>query len=64
MKVSKRNIAWLVAIAIVGVGAGFAFGLSWGLIAAGATVVVSEIVERVARAKRKREQAARHVEPN
>jgi hypothetical protein len=62
--VSTRNIVWLVAIVVVGVSAGFAFGYRWGLGAALVVVVASEIVERLARAKRRRDKAATEVEPN
>jgi hypothetical protein len=57
---SKRNIAWLVAIVVVGAIVWVAAGWLWGLIAAVAVLVVSELVERQARAKR---QAERGVTP-
>jgi uncharacterized protein involved in cysteine biosynthesis len=56
--VSKRNLAWLVAILAVGVLGWLTFGIVPGLIAAAITLAVSEVVERRARAQRR---AARDV---
>lgn len=55
---SKRNLAWLVAILAVGVLGWLTFGIVPGLIAAAITLAVSEVVERRARAQRR---AARDV---
>lgn len=53
---SKRLAVWLIAIVAVGVIVWVAFGLVWGLLAAAATLVASEAVERV---RRRRLRAAR-----
>lgn len=53
---NARNIVWLGVIVAVGVVGVVAFGLAWGLIAAGVTLVVSETAERLVR---KRRRAAR-----
>ncbi len=50
---SKRNLAWLLTVLAVGAVCWIAFGVVLGLIAAAATLVVSEIVERRARAQRR-----------
>ena len=50
---SKRNMAWLAVVLAVGVLGWLAFGIVAGLLAAAATLVVSEVVERRARAKRR-----------
>jgi len=57
----KRNVVWLVVIIAVGVVGWLAFGIVVGLLAALTTLVISEVVERRARAKRRaaRETAAR-----
>jgi uncharacterized protein involved in cysteine biosynthesis len=55
----KRNMIWLAIIIAVGVIGWLAFGLVIGLIAAGVTLVVSEVVERTARARRRSAQTAR-----
>ena len=49
----KRNIVWLVVIIVVGLAVWRAAGIVAGLIAAGVTLAISEIVERLARAKRR-----------
>jgi hypothetical protein len=49
----KRNMIWLAVVIAVGVIAWVAFGLVVGLIAAGVTLLVSEIFERWARARRR-----------
>jgi hypothetical protein len=54
--VSKRNMIWLVAVLVVGALAWIAFGVVVGLIAAGAMLALSEVIER--RARRKRRAAA------
>lgn len=50
---SKRNIAWLVAIIAIGVVVALIANVVWGLIAAAVVLVVSELVERSARRKRR-----------
>lgn len=50
---SKRNLVWLVAIVVVGAVAWITAGPLWGLVAAVATLLVSEVVERVVRARRR-----------
>jgi MFS superfamily sulfate permease-like transporter len=50
---SKRNIAWLVAVVVVGVVGSIALGIGWGLLAAAVVLVVSELVERSARRRRR-----------
>lgn len=53
---NKRNIVWLVAIVVVGVVGWIALTWWLGLAAAGVTLVVSEVVERAVRKRRR----ARH----
>jgi uncharacterized protein involved in cysteine biosynthesis len=53
-----RNLVWLAVIVAVGVLGWLAFGLVVGLIAAATTLVVSEVVERVARARRRAAQTS------
>jgi hypothetical protein len=53
---SKRNIAWLVAVIVAGVVVWIAAGILWGLLAAVITLVASETIER---AQRKKRRAAR-----
>jgi hypothetical protein len=55
---TKRNVAWLVAIVVVGIGAWIPLGFVWGLIAAVAVLIGSELMER---ARRKRRRAARGI---
>ncbi len=43
---SKRNLVWLVVVVVVGATIGVAVGWLWGVLAAIATLVVSEVVER------------------
>ncbi len=50
---SKRNIIWLVVVIAVGVIGWLAFGIVVGLLAAVATLIVSEVIERRARTKRR-----------
>ena len=50
---------WLVAVVIVGVVVALAANVVWGLIAAGATLLASEVVERT---RRQRLRAARGAE--
>jgi heme exporter protein D len=50
---------WLAAVVVVGVVAAVIAGLVWGLIAAGATLLASEVVER---ARRQRLRTARGAE--
>ncbi len=51
---SKRNMTWLVAVIIVGVIAWLTIGIIAGLVAAAVMLAVSEVVERKARAQRRR----------
>ena len=51
---SKRNVAWLVAVVAVGVLVWTVSSIVWGVLAAAATLAASEVVER-ARRKRRRE---------
>lgn len=51
---SKRNMIWLVAIIAVGVLGWLVLGVVVGLVAAAVVLVVSEVVERRARAQRRR----------
>jgi hypothetical protein len=53
-----RNMVWLAVIVAVGLIGWLAFGLVVGLIAAAITLVVSEVVERWARARRRSTQTA------
>ena len=55
---SRRNVIWLVAIVVVGAVVWIAAGWLWGLLAAVATLVVSEVVERRRRARLRRERGA------
>ena len=50
---SKRNIAWLVVVVVVGVVGSIVLGIGWGLLAAAVTLVISEVVERSARRRRR-----------
>jgi nitrogen fixation protein FixH len=50
---SKRNVVWLVAIVVVGAIAWVAVTWWIGLVAAGATLAVSELFERAARKRRR-----------
>jgi hypothetical protein len=52
LKVSQRNLIWLVAVVAAGVIAGFAFNWKVGLTAAVVVLAISETVERAARKKR------------
>jgi uncharacterized protein involved in cysteine biosynthesis len=54
----KRNMVWLAVIVAVGLIGWLAFGLVVGLIAAAITLVVSEVVERSARARRRAAQTS------
>ena len=51
---SKRNVVWLVIIVAVGVAVWVTAGVLWGLLAAGVVLAGSEVVERIARARRRR----------
>jgi hypothetical protein len=53
-----RNMVWLAVIVAVGLIGWLAFGLVVGLIAATITLVVSEVVERWARARRRADQTS------
>ena len=50
---SQRNIAWLIAIVVVGVVVGITVGIGWGLGAAAVVLVLSELVERAGRRRRR-----------
>jgi NADH:ubiquinone oxidoreductase subunit 3 (subunit A) len=50
---TKRNMAWLAAVLAVGVLGWIAVGIVVGLLAAAAMLVVSEVIERRARTKRR-----------
>ena len=50
---SKRNIIWLIAIIAVGVFGWLTVGIVFGLIAAAVVLLVSEVIERRARAQRR-----------
>lgn len=50
---SKRNIAWLAAIVVIGGIVWIAANFVWGLVAAIVTLVVSEVVQRTARQRRR-----------
>jgi uncharacterized protein involved in cysteine biosynthesis len=52
--VSKRNMIWLVAVIAVGAIVWFTLGVVAGLVAAASMLVISEVVERRARAQRRR----------
>jgi hypothetical protein len=52
-RVSTRNLVWLAVIAVAFVVGWVASGFWVGLIAAVAVLVVSEVYERIARAKRR-----------
>ena len=53
-----RNIVWLAVIVAVGLIGWLAFSLVIGLIAAAVTLVVSEVFERWARARRRAAQTS------
>ena len=53
---SKRNMTWLAVVVAVGALVWLAFGVVFGLLAAAATLVVSEVVERRVRAKTRTDQ--------
>lgn len=50
---SKRNLIWLAIIVVVGLIFFLAISWVWGLIAAGVVLVISEIVERIHRQRRR-----------
>ncbi|HEY5662861.1 MAG TPA: hypothetical protein VIS05_02370 [Ilumatobacter sp.] len=50
---SKRNVAWLVVIVVVGVSVWAVAGFVWGLAAAAGTLILSEAIERVVRRRRR-----------
>jgi len=52
--VSKRNMIWLAVVIAVGLLAWLTFNIVVGLVAAAVMLAVSEIVERRARAERRR----------
>lgn len=56
---STRNLVWLAAVVTAGVVVGIAAGWVWGLVAGAVVLGVSEVVQRTARRKR---QAAAGVE--
>ena len=53
---SKRNLAWLAVVIVAGVAVWIMVGILWGLLAAGVTLVASELIERT---RRRRRRAAR-----
>lgn len=53
---SKRNLAWLVIVLVVGALVWVTFGVVPGLVAVGLVLVASEVVERRARTKRRAAQ--------
>lgn len=53
-----RNLVWLAIIVAVGLIGWLAFGLVVGLIAAAITLLVNEVVERWARARRRSAQTS------
>ncbi len=55
---SKRNMIWLVAVIAVGAIVWFTLGIVAGLVAAAVMLVISEVVERRARAQRRRASVA------
>lgn len=55
---SKRNTIWLVTVVAVGAIMWITLGVVAGLVAAAVVLVVSEVVERRARAQRRRASAA------
>ncbi len=50
---SKRNVVWLIAVLLVTAIVWVAAGVVWGLLAGAVTLVISEVVERRARAQRR-----------
>lgn len=55
---NRRNVVWLAVIVVVGVVVVVAAGWLWGVLAALATLVVSEVVERGRRARLRAERGA------
>lgn len=55
---TRRNVAWLVTVVVVGVVAGLRWGWVVGLLGALAVLVVSEVYERARRARLRRERGA------
>jgi hypothetical protein len=53
VRIMKRNMVWLAVIIAVGLIGWLTFGLVAGLVAAAITLVVSEVFERWARARRR-----------
>ncbi len=58
VRMMTRNMVWLAVIVAVGLIGWLAFGLVVGLIAAAVTLVVSEVFERWARARRRTAQTS------
>lgn len=50
---SKQNAAWAAAVVAVGAIVWIASGAIWGLIAAAATLLLSEVVQRTMRMRRR-----------
>jgi hypothetical protein len=50
---SKRNLAWLAAIVVVGAVLWIAFSWLWGVVGAVVVLVLSETIERSQRRKRR-----------
>jgi ABC-type Mn2+/Zn2+ transport system permease subunit len=55
--VSSRNLVWAAAVAVVIVVVGLAVSWMWGVVAGVVVLVISEVYERNARAKRRRARA-------
>lgn len=55
---TRRNVAWLVTIVVVGVLAGLRSGWAAGLLGALVVLVASEVYERARRARFRREHGA------
>lgn len=58
---SRRNMIWLGAVVVVGAVIGVTAGWVWGIVAAGAVLVFSEIVERARRQRLRSERGAEGV---
>ncbi len=59
----KRNLIWLGVILVVGGVVWVTAGVLWGLLAAGVTLFVSEVVERTARKRRAEAAGADPIQP-
>jgi hypothetical protein len=54
LKVSRRNLIWLVAVVAAGLVGAIIEGWQVGLVAAAVVLVISEVVERMERSRRAR----------